>query len=772
MHKLSERGVVHLLVPLILLLGIIGGVFLVTQGDPLKLFSKAAPTLPSAPEASFELELEKSGEPPFPDEATPATIPIGSKFRVDVYARSDIEASNLFKANIHFTRDTDRIFFIQPLEINRREGQSFVKNWVETASSGITFITMTGGVANPGIQTDAKSGALLMGSIVFEAKRLGKVKIELTDDSAIYSNANNINILTAKKGAIEVEITDIKPSPTPTPMPHNASCTGVLVEGGIQGKLPDGSIVYTVESEGKLKLTAQVNPTEGSTAAWVVVDRPTGYPSLPNNGGSFEYPVPNYLTVNYTAPKNSKATNDNLNIEATTSTKFSDNFTASTKCPLVGVSVKPVLQPSPSPTPLPSGTGVGISPGKIIVPQPLAPGSIYEYPSLSVWNTGTLEGDYILSINYITGQQELKPPATWFTFTPQQLHLLPNQGQAVTMKLTVPTQVQPGNYFVLLMASVAVKGVPVNVAAATKLYFTVSNTPTPSPSTLPVSSSYKRVFKTSDSVRTYTGNLIVEANSLPGEQVSVTEGLKAADKICQYRASSRNLGGTWKAWLSDSNTSAASRLEHASVPYKLLNGTTIANNWADLTDGNLQAPVNITEFGVKSTDAGAWTNTLPDGERKYTQTKDTCDNWRTSQGCQLIDNKQQCPYNGSQGYDFNTNSGWTDAITLACSYSDSLYCFEQTSIPDIFCPPGQIYDGIKCIPVPQPSTIPSPTTVSGDGNSDGKVDLADLSALLSDFNKSGGVRTGIDLNGDGIINSFDFSLMRDLLIQKGIIKSN
>lgn len=190
--------------------------------------------------------------------------------------------------------------------------------------------------------------------------------------------------------------------------------------------------------------------------------------------------------------------------------------------------------------------------------------------------------------------------------------------------------------------------------------------PSPSPSTIPAPSSYKRVFKTSDSIRTYSGNLIVEANSLPGEQVQVTEGLKAADKICQYRANSRNLGGTWKAWLSDSKTSASSRLTHANVPYKRLDGVMVANNWVDLTDGGLQATINVTEFGVKTLDAGAWTNTLPNGERKYTQTSKTCYDWTT-----------RFDFTGSQGYDFNTNSGWTDSNTLACGYSDSLYCFEQ-----------------------------------------------------------------------------------------------
>lgn len=43
MPKLSERGIIHLLIPLILLiLGLIVGVYLVTSGNPLKFFSKAS----------------------------------------------------------------------------------------------------------------------------------------------------------------------------------------------------------------------------------------------------------------------------------------------------------------------------------------------------------------------------------------------------------------------------------------------------------------------------------------------------------------------------------------------------------------------------------------------------------------------------------------------------------------------------------------------------------------------------------------------------------
>ncbi len=42
MPKLKERGVIHLLLPLILLAGILVGVYLITSGNPLKLFSKAS----------------------------------------------------------------------------------------------------------------------------------------------------------------------------------------------------------------------------------------------------------------------------------------------------------------------------------------------------------------------------------------------------------------------------------------------------------------------------------------------------------------------------------------------------------------------------------------------------------------------------------------------------------------------------------------------------------------------------------------------------------
>lgn len=67
-----------------------------------------------------------------------------------------------------------------------------------------------------------------------------------------------------------------------------------------------------------------------------------------------------------------------------------------------------------------------------------------------------------------------------------------------------------------------------------------------------------------------------------------------------------------------------------------------------------------------------------------------------------------------------------------------------------------------------------PTTgvvILGDVNLDKKVNLVDMSSLLTLWNKSGqGV--GADLNNDGLVNTFDYSLMRNILIENNIIRSN
>ena len=74
-------------------------------------------------------------------------------------------------------------------------------------------------------------------------------------------------------------------------------------------------------------------------------------------------------------------------------------------------------------------------------------------------------------------------------------------------------------------------------------------------------------------------------------------GLTGADAFCQNLALTAGLSGTYKAWLSDTTGSPATRFAPASVPYRLIDGTTIANDWNDLTDGTIQTPINLDEYG-------------------------------------------------------------------------------------------------------------------------------------------------------------------------------
>lgn len=185
--------------------------------------------------------------------------------------------------------------------------------------------------------------------------------------------------------------------------------------------------------------------------------------------------------------------------------------------------------------------------------------------------------------------------------------------------------------------------------------------PTPSPSSTPTSSptpsaSVTRVFVTST---TYNGNL---------------GGLAGADAKCQARASAANLGGIWKAWLSDSVTSAASRLNHSNNPYKRLDGKIVANNWVDLTDGNLVNPIRVNEYGVEketSSNLQVWTNTKVDGS--IIDTLNTCDNWTNSSTTTHV---------AKIGWSGANYSVWTNFQQIYCSSNNAgagLYCFEQTS---------------------------------------------------------------------------------------------
>ncbi|MCL4366264.1 hypothetical protein M1437_03490 [Patescibacteria group bacterium] len=163
MSKLNQRGVVHLLVPLILLLGLVVGVYLVTSGNPLKLFSKASLSKPVGPETSFTL-VGPTGCNAGPLCVLYERQTISQQFEVKVYVRSDVEKANLFTAKITFPKD-----LVEVTQIKMESG--FIKNWVENYYDNATGeISLVGGVPSPGFQTTTGAESAYMATIVFNAK--------------------------------------------------------------------------------------------------------------------------------------------------------------------------------------------------------------------------------------------------------------------------------------------------------------------------------------------------------------------------------------------------------------------------------------------------------------------------------------------------------------------------------------------------------------------------------------------------------------------------
>lgn len=237
MPRLNQRGVIHLLLPLILIAGIIAGVYLVTQGNPLKLFSKAGGGGVSAPitaQTSFTL--------------TPSTCPregcmIGMEIPVTVLVRSDIDSTNLFVAKINFDKN---LLSVSSIKAGTEDYPSIITNWVERFSDNATGqISLVGGVAAPGYHTNNSQPAYTstngMATIFFKAKALGVANITFAGDSAIYRNSDNVNILGPKNNTTLTIVDKVTPS-APIPACTNTKGSG---DGNGDGKvnLPDLSIL-------------------------------------------------------------------------------------------------------------------------------------------------------------------------------------------------------------------------------------------------------------------------------------------------------------------------------------------------------------------------------------------------------------------------------------------------------------------------------------------------------------------------------------------------
>lgn len=145
--------------------------------------------------------------------------------------------------------------------------------------------------------------------------------------------------------------------------------------------------------------------------------------------------------------------------------------------------------------------------------------------------------------------------------------------------------------------------------------------------------------------------------------------LGQADSVCQTVATTAQVQGTYKAWLSSSLASPKTRFTHGLAAYKLMDGTLIANSYADLTSGSLHHAINEDVTGtviLNDPSLTVWTNTLPSGDFDTSQA--ACSDWTTG---------SQTSYATVGSGDYFVQVSWTKFTSFDCSQPAAFYCFEQ-----------------------------------------------------------------------------------------------
>jgi hypothetical protein len=172
------------------------------------------------------------------------------------------------------------------------------------------------------------------------------------------------------------------------------------------------------------------------------------------------------------------------------------------------------------------------------------------------------------------------------------------------------------------------------------------------------------------------GDVCIEGACDPGRRVFVTStlhdgnlgGAAGAHAICQARAMSAGLSGTFEAWIGTAASSPATSFVQSNIPYVMVDGTKVADSYADLVDGLLDAPIRVTELGTTVLNQGGfgedrvWTGANDNGNANPTR----CNDWTTN----------DLGVNGAVGYSHEADF-WSIWLIRPCNESFRLFCFEQ-----------------------------------------------------------------------------------------------
>lgn len=142
-------------------------------------------------------------------------------------------------------------------------------------------------------------------------------------------------------------------------------------------------------------------------------------------------------------------------------------------------------------------------------------------------------------------------------------------------------------------------------------------------------------------------------------------------------ANKGTLPGRYEAWVARAGLSPADRFiqppAEVSYDYILVDGTVVANDWADLTDGSLDVPINKMLDGTTYT-GYIWTSVKANGTYDTSNDNDQflyghCNFWQRDSGQYAV---------GRIGHTGYTDSQWTEQNQfMACSNQYPIVCVRQ-----------------------------------------------------------------------------------------------
>ncbi len=162
-------------------------------------------------------------------------------------------------------------------------------------------------------------------------------------------------------------------------------------------------------------------------------------------------------------------------------------------------------------------------------------------------------------------------------------------------------------------------------------------------------------------------------------------GLENMDAACQGLASIAGLPGQYRAWLSTQDSDVKDRLSGSPIPIRLLDGTLVANNGAELIEPNspLAAAIALTETGEQPTPTDAsicdgdatvavWTGSTPAGTfaKGLNGTAGDCGGWADGGGTVAVGDASR------------KDARWTSLCANTCDGEGDagkahIYCFMQ-----------------------------------------------------------------------------------------------